>query len=258
MSIQLRQICLVAESLSDTIEDLKDVLGIQSCFVDEAVEKWGLENNLLSIGNNFIEVVSPTRDGTAAGRYLNRRRGDGGYMIICQADSHQNQLEVKERASKSGIRIAWEREHAQYHILQLHPADMLSAFLEVDWDENNDFNGNWVPAGGPDWTKFVNRSRTLDFCGIELQCENPDQLSKKWAHVLGVEAVHNEIVLNNAKLRFIALKDDRGPGLCGIDLLVHDKKPLIETAQRRDLEHGDSFIEICGVRFHLLTSKSES
>ncbi len=255
MSIQLRQICLVAESLPDAISDLVDVLGIQSCFIDKAVEKWGLQNTLLSIGNNFIEVVSPTRDGTAAGRYLKRRSGDGGYMVICQADRHETQLEVKKRAKNSGVRVAWEREQTQYHLLQLHPADMQSAFLEVDWDENNDYCGHWVPAGGLAWTSYTDRSRTLDFCGIELQCDNPEKLSARWAHVLGLETTDNKIVLNNASLRFIALRDDRGPGLCGIDIRVQDKKALIEAAQKRGLVFDSTYIEMCGVRFYLLNSK---
>ena len=70
MSIQLRQICLVAEQLAPVVDDLTAILGINSCYVDPGVAKFGLENNLMPVGRNFLEVVAPTQDNTAAGRYL--------------------------------------------------------------------------------------------------------------------------------------------------------------------------------------------
>ena len=59
MSIQLRQICLVAEQLAPVIDDLTAILGINSCYVDPGVAKFGLENNLMPVGRNFLEVVAP-------------------------------------------------------------------------------------------------------------------------------------------------------------------------------------------------------
>ena len=85
MKIQLRQICLVARELEPVIEDLTEVLGIQRCYVDPGVGQFGLENTLMPIGRNFLEVVAPIQEGTAGGRYLDRRSGDGGYMVITQA-----------------------------------------------------------------------------------------------------------------------------------------------------------------------------
>ncbi len=49
MTIHLRQICLVAEKLAPVIDDLTNILGIQSCYIDPGVEHFGLENNLKSI-----------------------------------------------------------------------------------------------------------------------------------------------------------------------------------------------------------------
>jgi len=37
----------------------------------------GLHNFLMPVGSNFLEVVAPSREGTAGGRYLDRRGGDG-------------------------------------------------------------------------------------------------------------------------------------------------------------------------------------
>ena len=98
MSIRLRQIALVANKLAPVIDDLKGVFGLEVCYIDPGVGVFGLENSLLPVGNNFIEVVAPIKEGTAGGRYLKRRGGDGGYMVICQCESHAAQLERRERA----------------------------------------------------------------------------------------------------------------------------------------------------------------
>ena len=68
MSIQLRQIALVAPQLATAVDDLSAILGIETCHVDPGVGLWGLENALLPVGRNFLEVVAPVKDGTAAGR----------------------------------------------------------------------------------------------------------------------------------------------------------------------------------------------
>ena len=103
MKIQLRQICLVARELEPVIEDLTDVLGINQCYVDPGVGIFGLENALMPVGRNFLEVVAPIQEGTAAGRYLDRRGGNGGYMVITQADSRETQQRVRQNALDNGV-----------------------------------------------------------------------------------------------------------------------------------------------------------
>src|SRR5215472_15458298 len=120
MSNRLRQICLVANQLAPVIDDFKDILGLEVCFIDKGVAVFGLENSLMPVGSNFIEVVAPIKENTAAGRYLQRRKGDGGYMVICQCDSHEMQQGRKARAAAMNVRIAWEHESKRFHGMQLH------------------------------------------------------------------------------------------------------------------------------------------
>jgi hypothetical protein len=134
MPIRLRQICLVAEKLAPVIDDFKAIFAVDVCFEDPAVATFGLENSLMPIGGNFLEVVAPIKENTAAGRYLKRRNGDGGYMVICQCDTHETQLARKARAAALNVRIAWEHEGKAFHGMQLHPADTGGAFFEIDWD----------------------------------------------------------------------------------------------------------------------------
>ena len=110
MTIQLRQICLVAHTLEPVIATLEDVLGLKRCYVDPNVAAFGLENTLLPVGRNFLEVVAPTREGTAGGRHLARRGGDGGYMVITQAGTREAWSAVRRRALDRKVRIAYERD----------------------------------------------------------------------------------------------------------------------------------------------------
>jgi hypothetical protein len=255
MKIQLRQICLVARELAPVIENLSSILGINRCYVDPGVATFGLENTLLPIGRNFLEVVAPTQDGTAGGRYLDRRSGDGGYMVICQGDSKETQQQVRQRALDMGVRIAMESERESWNICQLHPRDMIASFLEIDWDSHDDFNGNWEPAGGLGWENKVKQDVTVDYLGVELQSEDPVGLAETWSKVTGIPAERNgsdiSIQLNNARLRFTEAVDGRGPGLAGLDLLVADRKQILEQAKQKDCYVSDQQVDICGTHFYL-------
>ena len=45
-SLRMRQICLVARSLSPVVEEIRSVLGLEVCHRDPGVGKFGLENAL--------------------------------------------------------------------------------------------------------------------------------------------------------------------------------------------------------------------
>lgn len=95
MAIYLRQVCLVAARLEPVTEALSQVFSIPVCHVDPAVSAFGLENCILAVGSQFLEVVAPIGENTAAGRFLERRGGDGGYMVICQALSRVEQAALR-------------------------------------------------------------------------------------------------------------------------------------------------------------------
>ena len=270
MSIQLRQICLVARDLDATIDDLEQVFGIHRCHVDPGVGNFGLVNTLLPIGRNFLEVVVPVEENTAAGRYLDRRQGDGGYMVICQADSKDNQQAVRQRALDNGVRIAWEVDRENWNICQIHPGDMKAAFFEIDWDgsprpgstrgspsnKEYDFNGNWEPAGGMQWEDKVDQSVTVDYAAVELQGPDPVGLAELWGKVAGLPVSRDgaslHMALHNVDIRFVEATDGRGYGLGGLDLRVADRGRILATARERGAYVSDDEVSVCGVRFRLI------
>ena len=255
MAIQLRQICLLARELAPVIDDLTEVLGVNACYVDPGVGKFGLENTLIALGRNFLEVVAPTREGTAGGRYLDRRGGDGGYMVICQADSREEQQAVRQRALDRGVRIALESDRGTWNICQIHPGDMIASFFEIDWDGQNDIRGNWMPAGGVGWEDEVKQDVTVDYLGVELQGPDPEALAEKWSGVAGLPIEREDglpfMKLNNAKIRFVEATDGRGAGLGGLDLAVRDRDAILIAARERECYVSDERVDICGTRFYL-------
>ena len=257
MSIRLRQIALVANKLAPVIDDFKAVFGLEVCYIDPGVGTFGLENSLLPVGNNFIEVVAPIKEGTAGGRYLKRRGGDGGYMVICQADSHAAQLECRDRAKTMNIRVAWERESGSYHVMQLHPADTGGSFFEIDWDAKGEPEGSWEPAGGSGWRKAKRTEVVRVYSAVELQSPDPGGLAERWSKIAGSTVRKDargrlEMPLDNASVRFVEAMDGRGEGLSGIDLAVADRAGLNSAAAKRGLTISGDQLTICGTRFYLV------
>ncbi len=255
MTIQLRQICLVAEELEPVVDDLSAVFGINRCYVDPAVAHFGLENTLLAVGRNFLEVVAPIQENTAGGRYLQRRGGDGGYMVITQAETLAEQQAVRQRALDAGVRIAHESERDGWRLCQLHPRDMIAAFLEIEYDRHEQLAGHWMPVGGTGWEDEVRQDVTVDFLGAELQAEDPVALAELWGRVLNAPVVRQgstlTLALNNASLRFVEAQDGRGPGLGGLDLVVADRAAVLRAAHARNCYVSDDRVDVCGTRFYL-------
>lgn len=148
MYLRLRQLCLVAAELEPTVDLLTRLFGLGVGFRDENVARYGLVNAVIPIGTSFVEVVAPTRPGTAAGRYLERRGGDGGYMVILDCD---DLAERRRRIEAMGVRIVTALSHEGYEGIQLHPRDTGGAMLELNRTAGGAaLEGPYHPAG-PDW-----------------------------------------------------------------------------------------------------------
>jgi len=255
MTIQLRQICLVARKLEPVLQELTGILGINRCFVDPGVGHFGLENTLMPIGGNSLEVVAPIQEGTAGGRYLDRRNGDGGYMVITQADSRETQLKIRQNALDNGVRVAYESEREGWNLCQLHPGDLKAAFFEIESDEHNDFTGHWNPVGGTGWEDQVKQDVTVDFRGVELQSNDPVGLAELWGKVAGLPVTRQgaelAMELNNVTVRFVEEEDGRGPGLGGLDIAVADRGYILREAKERGCYVSDDRVDICGTRWYL-------
>jgi len=252
MWLRLRQVCLVARELKPVEEHLQEVLGINICFRDPGVGLFGLENALFPIGNQLLEVVAPVKEDTAGGRYLDRRGGDGGYMVITQCDNHAPR---RARVDELGIRIAHQFDNEQFLNMQLHPKDTGATFFEIDeqlGEGAHEVDGPWAPAG-PDWQRAKNTNRVNGILAAELQCDEPVAVAKKWGDISEIAQVDSlTLELENASLRFVSCVDGRPEGLGGLDLSAPGKFEILKAADNLGLQTGDSQIYICGMRLNLI------
>lgn len=245
--LRLRQIALVAHDLDAVVSQLRDAFHIDIAQRDPAVATFGLHNAVMPIGDQFLEVVSPTRVGTAAGRYLDRRAGDGGYMVILQCDEHAAR---KARLAERGVRFALADDSEHYRLLQLHPGDTGGSFLEIDEQVGGEsMDGPWEPAG-TGWQAARRTDVVTSISAATLQSPDPERLSARWAELLdcSVSAHHGlggtsfGIGLDNALLSFVEATDGRGEGLGGFTLTgaAEITGPTDNTQPRQHL--------ICGAR----------
>ena len=250
--LRLRQLCLVAAELAPVEEDLCAVFGVRVCHRDPEVGQFGLHNALMPFGTSFVEVVAPLREGTTAGRYLERRKGDGGYMVILDSESLPR---WRAHVDAIGVRIAAPLALGDYEGMQLHPRDTGGALLEINTTRNGaDLNGPYWPAG-PRWREAVSNARVHGITGAVLQAQDPAALAARWGRILQRPAERAgddwQLQLDNARLRFVAPRDDRGEGLAGIELAVHDAPTIRATAQARGLATDAAGVSVGGVHFAL-------
>ena len=249
--MRLRQVCLVTPHLEPAVGDIAAILGLEVCYRDPGVAKYGLENALLPVDTTLLEVVSPIAEGTAAGRFLDKSRGFGGYMGIFSCDDPD---ERGRHAQEIGVRIANTIDHPPYHGVQLHPRDCRAAFIEFNHTEGSDDILGPYPPAGPDWQRSIRTDTTRSLLGVELQSPAPEDLAEHWSRILGVDVSRGEhdapeIVLPNAWLRFMPGGNE---AITGLTFRVRDVAQVVDAARTRGSPCGGENFLLGGVTFHIV------
>jgi hypothetical protein len=208
--VRLRQAVLVARELEPVASLLREALGLDEPFRDPGVGEFGLANVVFAIGDCFLEVVSPTVAGTAAGRQLERAAGDGGYMALFDLE---DLARARARAAGLGVRIVWQLDLPDISGTHLHPADVPGAIVSLD---RSDPYGTWR-WGGPEWTGRTGRGAPGRLEGITVAVRNPAAAAARWGEVLGVIPAGGEaplLELDSGLIRF----EPAGPA--GVEQIV--------------------------------------
>ena len=232
--LRLRQVCLVAADLAREAARIKSALGLEECYRDPNVAKYGLENVLFPVGTSFIEIVSPTRPGTAAGRFLERHGGRYGYMVIL--DCH-DPARWQARAESLSVRVANVIRHDNYFGVQLHPKDTGAAMIEFNNTAGGaDPMGPYAPAG-PDWQNAVRKDVTRAMTSVEIESPDPARLAARWGAILDrpvqeLGGGKSRIVLDTGAIHFLP---GSAPEAVFAGVELEAAKPAT--------------VELCGVRF---------
>ncbi len=212
--VRLRQAVIVAAELEPVERELRRALGLGEPYRDPGVGEFGLVNAVFAIGDCFLEVISPDREGTAAGRHLARHGGDGGYMALFDLEDLEG---ARARVAQEGIRVVWRIDLPDISGTHLHPADMRGAIVSLD---RSDPYGSWR-WGGPAWTGHAGEPGPGGLAGVTIAVDEPASVAARWARVLGVAIVGGEqpaLALDGGEVRFARARDERSEGLVEITL----------------------------------------
>lgn len=250
--LRLRQICLVAADLARQAEAIKAIFGLEECYRDPNVGRYGLENVLFPVGTDFIEIVAPTQPGTAAGRFLERHGGRHGYMVIMDCDDPESQ---RQHCAAIGVRTANLIRHDRYLGAQLHPKDTGGAMIEFNrTDEGADPMGAYAPAG-PAWQSAIRQDVTRRMVAAEIECPQPDTFAERWSTIVqrparALAGGAFRIALDSGAINIMpgAVPE---PVLTGIEFQIVDKQRVTDAARARNCLAADGRIDVCGVRFRL-------
>jgi Glyoxalase-like domain len=210
--VRLRQAVLVASELEPTARALRDGLALGEPFRDPGVAEFGLTNAVFALGDCFLEVVSPTQPDTAAGRYMERQGGDGGYMAIFDLEDLEGAM---ARSEQLGIRTVWRIELPDISGNHLHPRDMRGAIVSLDRSKPY---GTWR-WGGPEWTGKTGRGAAGRLAGITVAVDDPASASARWANILGVPLSGQQspsLHVDGSEVKFVAAEDEQAEGLVEI------------------------------------------
>jgi hypothetical protein len=173
--LRLRQVVVAARDLEATVQRIGEALELRVCFRDPSVAEFGLHNAVLTFGDQFIEVVSPIRDGTAAGRLLDRRDAAvTAYMVMFEVDD----LDARMAAlAAGGVRTVWSGDHAMIRGRHLHPGDLGGAIVSLD--ETHPL-GSWYWAG-LDWQQNVDNAVATAIAGYTIAVDDPASVTARWS-----------------------------------------------------------------------------
>jgi catechol 2,3-dioxygenase-like lactoylglutathione lyase family enzyme len=251
---RLRQICLVAADLPRAIADMQAIFGVKLAYQDPHVRRYGLENALFPFGLAFVEIVSPIEPDTAAGRFLERSGGVGGYMTIFNCSDPERR---GRHANALGVRTAHTIEHHGFHGVQLHPRHSSAAMIEFDrTDGEEDLRGPYGPAGGTGWLNAIRTDVTKRLAEIVVESPDPVGLGRHWSRILempfAADGDGGRIQADMTAIQF-ARGDDAREMLRTLVIEVADRDGIEARAAELGYPVSDAGVEFCGVRFQLMT-----
>ncbi|MDP6862307.1 MAG: hypothetical protein QGH80_01340 [Acidimicrobiales bacterium] len=266
MTLRLRQVAIVGDEYVETENALREVFGLDVAYRDPGnrpgreagVSIFGLKNFVMPIGNQFLELVTPLTPGptSAGGRYIERRGGPGGYMLLFQVTRSDYEIH-RSYLERLGVRVVAGGDISETgsDAIHIHPKDLPGCLVELRWCENEErVDGDWWPVE-KDWRDHSKTEVVEAIVGAEVQTPEPLQLAQRWGEVLQqdvlVEGALPSLLTADGPVRFVEPADGRPEGLGGIDVKVHDLDAVLQRADNFGLRLGEDMVEVSGLRFYL-------
>lgn len=248
---RLRQIALATDDLDRAIADIQHIFGVRLAYQDPHVAKYGLHNALFPFGLAFIEVVAPFEDNTAAGRFMQRTGGVGGYMAIFNCS---DPLRRGAHAAAMGVPTAHAIEDGNFTGVQLHPVQCRATMIEFDHTPGEfDPKGPYYPAGGDGWQHALCDEVTTGIREIIVESPTPHDLGAHWSRLIErpyqAEGDGGHIAVDMINIRFVKGADGARETLRGVVVESRDPAGVHARAAERGYPADSDGFALCGVRF---------
>jgi hypothetical protein len=228
--MRLRQLALIADDLDAVTQQVQSALGLEVAYRDPSVGQFGLQNIVCPLGTeDFLEVVSPVADGTAASRYLASRGHDAAYMVLLECD---DPAPVRQAVQRLGLRVAATVDTGDYLTYHLHPKDCGGVLLSIDWAPRG-----WIGAG-PDWRDKVRTGVTGGFHAVGIACRDVEGVAARWAALTASAFLDGRLKLDNAEIRFVEAGPGEEVGVRAVEILAGD-----------GMDHSGTTVIVSGVPF---------
>ena len=248
--MRLRQLVIATGEIDPLADTICDLFELRRTYSDPELIVFGLKNVLIPLGDTFLELVTPVKENTSAERFLKKRNGDGGYMVIVDAldlDKERKRLETVE------LDIVWHENRKTDGIhgqsLHLHPKQVGGAILSID---NMKPASSWLWAGRK-WEKDINKSLVSHFSGVNICSPNPDSLLSNWEKALGKKRSigGNSIELEGSNINFVVNSRSQSDYISAFQIHTVNRSVIEKrAASRGDLINNN--IHLGGVDFLLV------
>jgi len=246
--LRIRQIVFAVRDLAGGQARLASLLGLDPPYRDPGVAEFGIDNAVYVFGDQFVELIAPVREATAAGRAI-ERRGDCGYMLLLQTDDFDRE---RARVAALGVRTVWEVALPDIRAMHLHPKDLGGAIVSVDQPK---------PAaawrwGGPGWRPQPGRAGTQRVVGVTVAAHDPHAMAARWSEVLGLAAPidaqggHRLALADGGHVDFVGTAG-REEGITGFALAVVDPALVLDAARRLGLAVQGDAVDAFGTQLVL-------
>jgi len=218
--LRLRQLVLATHDLDGEVARLQELLGATGePYRDPGVGTFGLVNAVLTAGTDVVEVLAPRDAGSAVGRWLERRGGDGGYMLM--VDGPPGLLD-RDRLAVLGARVVHEVVLPDITDVHLHPKDAGGVLLALD---TVDPPGSWRWAG-PAWTGTAPEA-TGGLRSVTIAVDDPAEVAARWAQLLDRPTTpgSSELTLDDGQRLVFAAADGRPAGAVAATLALPVPSP---------------------------------
>ncbi|MGJ6966930.1 VOC family protein [Streptosporangium sp. G11] len=228
-TLELVQATLAARDLSAAAV-ARSELGLAPGFPDPELASFAMANEVLTLGDTYLEIVAPAGETSALHRFL--AGGEGGYLLAIRVP---DTAALVERAAAGNVRVVHQQDFQGATITQLHPGD-LGVMLEADeipsgreWHYDD-----WsVPARPPG-------ASAGDLLAADVAVRDPGETARRWAHLLDVPVTHSpgagngvpSVRIGSRIIRFIQFAATSGTGTGRRGLVALDLRALTPGAPR--------------------------